>query len=93
MSDKADAMENICLFRTYHSNIRVWMTRDPEGPSDLEDHEEIRQFIEENRYAIDKMEDRMEACLMLAGRFPRLAAVEVMDGGGRCGSLYYAQWP
>ena len=93
MSDKADAMENICLFRTYHSNIRVWMTRDPEGPSDLEDHEEIRQFIEEHRYMIDKMEDRMEACLMIAGRFPRLAAVEVMDGGGRCGSLYYAQWP
>jgi len=93
MLNENDEMENICLFRTYHTNIRVWVSREAEGPSDIDDYEEIRQFIELNRYAIDKMEDRMEACLLIAKQYPRVSAVEVMDGGARCGSLYYSKWP
>jgi hypothetical protein len=84
--------ENILAFRTLSTVIRTWVERGREGPTDQEDFAEINAYVQANRQVIDSQEP-MASAEMLAGQFPRICAVEVMNGSKTNGCLLYPRWP
>jgi hypothetical protein len=83
--------ENILAFRTLNTVIRTWVEREPHGPSDQDDHKEINAYIQEHRQAID-LQAMIDTAEMLTKEFPRICAVEVMNGSKTNGILIYPRW-
>jgi S1-C subfamily serine protease len=71
--------ENILAFRTLNTVIRTWVEREKTGPNDQEDYKEINAYIQEHRQEID-LQAMIDTAEMLTKRFPRICAVEVMNG-------------
>jgi len=83
--------ENILAFRTLNTVIRTWVERDKSGPYDQEDYKEINAYIQEHRQTID-LQAMIDTAEMLTKAFPRICAVEVMNGSKTNGVLIYPRW-
>jgi hypothetical protein len=83
--------ENILAFRTLHTVIRTWVEREKTGPNDQEDYREINSYIQEHRQKID-LQATIDTAEMLTKEFPRICAVEVMNGSKTNGVLIYPRW-
>jgi hypothetical protein len=84
--------ENILRFRTLTTNIRVWIEREADGPQEDQDWAMISEYISLHRQLIDAQSHQATAD-MLSGQFPRIAAIEVMNGASHSGVLLYPRWP
>jgi hypothetical protein len=71
--------QNILAFRTLNTLIRAWVERDKDGPYDQEDYKEINAYVLANRQTID-LQAMIDTAEMLTKDFPRIVAVEVMNG-------------
>jgi hypothetical protein len=71
--------QNILAFRTLNTVIRTWVERDENGPIDQEDYKEIHAYVLANRQTID-LQAMIDTAEMLTKDFPRIVAVEVMNG-------------
>ena len=71
--------QNILAFRTLNTVIRTWVERDENGPIDQEDYKEIYAYVQANRQTID-LQAMIDTAEMLTKDFPRIVAVEVMNG-------------
>ena len=71
--------QNILAFRTLNTVIRAWVERDQDGPIDQEDFKEINAYVLANRQTID-LQAMIDTAEMLTKDFPRIVAVEVMNG-------------
>ena len=71
--------QNILAFRTLNTVIRVWVERDQNGPIDQDDFKEIDAYVLANRQTIDRRR-MIDTAEMLTKDFPRIVAVEVMNG-------------
>lgn len=89
---QAPVYENICKFRTLNTVIRTWVEREKDGPDNSVDFLEINEYIAGRRKFIDH-QSFMATATELAKRFPRICAVEVMNGAGTDGVLHYPRWP
>lgn len=89
---KARVYENVLGFRTHTTVIRVWVDRGREGPSDQEDYVTMTAWVQANRSTIDH-QPPMDTAEMLAEQFPRICAVEVLNGSRTNGVLLYPRWP
>jgi hypothetical protein len=83
--------ENILTFRTLSTNIRAWVERDKRGPNDQEDFVTINAYVQANRQAIDS-QAMIDTAEMLTKDFPRIVAVEVMNGSRTNGVIIYPRW-
>lgn len=83
--------ENILSFRTLHTNIRTWVERDKSGPIDQEDYVEINAYVQTNRQVIDS-QAMIDTAEMITKDFPRIVAVEVMNGSRTNGVIIYPRW-
>jgi len=83
--------ENILAFRTLNTVIRTWVDREKHGPIDQEDYKEINAYIQEQRQTID-LQAMIDTAEMLTKAFPRICAVEVMNGSKTNGVLIYPRW-
>jgi hypothetical protein len=83
--------ENILAFRTLNTVIRTWVDREKHGPIDQEDYKEINAYIQEHRQTID-LQAMIDTAEMLTKAFPRICAVEVMNGSKTNGVLIYPRW-
>jgi hypothetical protein len=83
--------ENILAFRTHSTVIRTWVERTEEGPGDQEDFSDINAYIQVNRSVIDD-QPMMASAAMVAKQFPRICAIEVMNGAKTNGVLIYPRW-
>lgn len=84
--------ENILKFRTLTTNIRTWVEREKSGPDSSVDFAEMHAYILSRREQIDS-QPHMDTAVELAKRFPRICAVEVINGSGTDGVLHYPRWP
>lgn len=89
---KQKVYENILAFRTLSTVIRTWVERDAQGPSDQEDWSLISDWIGTHRHRIDEQQP-METAEQLCKEFPRIVAVEVLNGAKTNGVLIYPRWP
>lgn len=89
---KERVYENILKFRTLNTNIRTWVERSKDGPSTDEDYLVINTYISTRRQAFDA-QPFMATAEELAAQFPRIVAVEVMNGSAHEGVLLYPRWP
>ena len=83
--------ENILSFRTLSTNIRTWVERDKSGPIDQEDYVEINAYVQTNRQVIDS-QAMIDTAEMMTKDFPRIVAVEVMNGSRTNGVIIYPRW-
>jgi hypothetical protein len=83
--------ENILAFRTLSTVIRTWVEREPSGPIDQEDYVTINAYVQTNRQVIDS-QAMIDTAEMLTKAFPRICAVEVMNGSRTNGVLIYPRW-
>jgi hypothetical protein len=83
--------ENILAFRTLHTVIRTWVEREKNGPNDQDDYKDINAYVQANRQAIDS-QAMIDTAEMLTRAFPRICAVEVMNGSRTNGVLIYPRW-
>ena len=83
--------ENILAFRTLNTVIRTWVEREQKGPYDQDDYKEINAYIQLNRQTID-LQAMIDTAEMLTKAFPRICAVEVMNGSKTNGVLIYPRW-
>ena len=83
--------ENILAFRTLNTVIRTWVEREKHGPIDQDDYKEINAYIQEHRQEID-LQAMIDTAEMLTKEFPRICAVEVMNGSKTNGVLIYPRW-
>ena len=83
--------ENILSFRTLHTNIRTWVERDKDGPYDQEDYKDINAYVQASRQVIDS-QAMIDTAEMLTKDFPRIVAVEVMNGSRTNGVIIYPRW-
>jgi hypothetical protein len=83
--------ENILSFRTLSTNIRAWVERDKHGPNDQEDYVTINTYVQANRQVIDS-QAMIDTAEMLTKDFPRIVAVEVMNGSRTNGVIIYPRW-
>jgi len=83
--------ENILAFRTLNTVIRTWVEREKSGPNDQEDYKAINAYIQEHRQTID-LQAMIDTAEMLTKEFPRICAVEVMNGSKTNGVLIYPRW-
>jgi hypothetical protein len=65
--------------------------REKHGPIDQEDYKEINAYIQEHRQEID-LQAMIDTAEMLTKEFPRICAVEVMNGSKTNGVLIYPRW-
>lgn len=84
--------ENILAFRTLNTVIRTWVDREKDGPIDQEDYKEINAYVQANRQTID-LQAMIDTAEMISREFPRISAIEVMNGSKTNGVLIYPRWP
>lgn len=89
---KTKVYENILKFRTLNHSIRTWVERSKDGPDEHTDFLEINQYIGHRRKDIDA-QPAMATAEELCKRFPRICAIEVMNGYENEGVLLYPRWP
>jgi hypothetical protein len=89
---KTRVYENILYFRTLSTHIRTWVERDKDGPSDQEDWSLISDWIGQRRMRIDD-QPLMETAEQISREFPRIVAIEVLNGSKTNGVLIYPRWP
>lgn len=89
---KTKVYENILKFRTLNTNIRTWVERAADGPEPHDDHLVINQYIATRRKEID-IQPPMATAEELCKKFPRICAIEVMNGFENEGVLLYPRWP
>lgn len=89
---KTKVYENILKFRTLNHSIRTWVERSKDGPDEHADFLEINQYIGTRRKDID-IQPAMATAEELCKRFPRICAIEVMNGYENEGVLLYPRWP
>ena len=89
---KERVYENILRFRTLNTHIRTWVERSKEGPEHFVDHADINNYIAAKRGQYDS-QPMMDTAEDLAREFPRIVAVEVMNGAATDGVLLYPRWP
>lgn len=80
--------ENIVKARDGRREVRVWFSRELEGPSCVDDEELLWTYVHTHRR--DDI-THIEYADQLAKDLPRVNAVEVSAGDG--GSLVYPDWP
>ena len=83
--------ENILAFRTLHTVIRTWVEREKQGPYDQEDYKDINAYVQANRQVIDS-QAMIDTAEMMTKDFPRIVAVEVMNGSRTNGVIIYPRW-
>jgi len=83
--------ENILSFRTLSTNIRTWVEREKRGPIDQEDYVDINAYVQANRQVIDS-QAMIDTAEMMTKAFPRIVAVEVMNGSRTNGVIIYPRW-
>jgi hypothetical protein len=83
--------ENILSFRTLSTVIRTWVEREKDGPIDQEDYVTINAYVQANRQVIDT-QSMIDTAEMMTKAFPRICAVEVMNGSRTNGVLIYPRW-
>jgi len=83
--------ENILSFRTLSTVIRTWVEREKDGPIDQEDYVIINVYVQANRQVIDT-QSMIDTAEMMTKAFPRICAVEVMNGSKTNGVLIYPRW-
>lgn len=84
--------ENILKFRTFNHLIRTWVERDQSGPSHGEDMAAMQSWVASNRQRLDMLPSE-DIAKEMAKEFPRISAIEVMNGYGTEGCLLYPRWP
>jgi hypothetical protein len=89
---KTRVYENILKFRTLNHTIRTWVERSKEEPDEHTDFLEINEYISGKRKAIDA-QPAVATAEDLCKRFPRICAIEVMNGSDNEGVLLYPRWP
>ena len=89
---KTKVYENIVRFRTLNRNIRVWVDRGKEGPSEESDYADIGNWVHANKAKIDT-QPLIDTADQLAKEFPRAAAIEIHTGSMTGGVLIYPRWP
>jgi len=89
---KTVVWENILKFRTFNYVIRTWVERKAEGPRHGEDAAVIGNWVAAHRQRLDGM-DGEEVAKEMSKEFPRISAIEVMNGYGSEGCLLYPRWP
>lgn len=89
---KARIWENILRFRTLTTNIRVWIDREVDGPQPDADWAEIQEFIGTHRHQIDG-QTLQATVTLITDKFPRISAIEVLNGSATSGVLLYPRWP
>jgi hypothetical protein len=89
---KTKVYENILKFRTLGRNIRVWMDRDRQGPSEESDYADINNWVQANRAQIDS-QSLIDTADQLANEFHRASAIEIQTGSMISGVLVYPRWP
>jgi hypothetical protein len=92
LGSKQRVYENILAFRTLSTHIRTWVERDKSGPTDQEDWSMIADWLSHHRNEIDE-QPPMDTAEQLSKAFPRIVAVEVMNGARTNGCLLYPRWP
>lgn len=93
LSDKKTKVyENILKFRTLNHSIRTWVERSKDGPDEHNDFLEMNQYIGTRRQAFDT-QPPLATAEELCKRFPRICAIEVMNGYENEGVLIYPRWP
>jgi hypothetical protein len=89
---KTVVWENILKFRTFNYCIRTWVERSAAGPGHQEDAAVIGNWVAAHRQRLDGM-DGEEVAKEMSKEFPRISAIEVMNGYGSEGCLLYPRWP
>ena len=89
---KTKVYENILKFRTLGRNIRVWMDRDKQGPSEESDYADINNWVHAHKAQIDS-QSLIDTADQLAKEFPRASAIEIHTGSMTGGVLIYPRWP
>jgi hypothetical protein len=89
---KVQVYENIAKFRTHNHHIRTWIERDHAGPPWEIDVAEMTNWVSANRDRIDKLSSD-EVCRLMCSVYPRISAIECLEGYGYNGSLLYPRWP
>jgi len=92
LTGKTRVYENILKFRTLNHTIRTWVERSKDGPEEHSDFLEINEYISGRRKAID-VQPTVATAEELCQRFPRICAIEVMNGSDNEGVLLYPRWP
>jgi len=83
--------ENIISVEVADLSIRVWMSREEEGPASEQDRRELTVFVKDNwgdRYGVDEM----KVAQAIAEGFKRANAIEVKGAYDR-GVVFYPSWP
>lgn len=89
---KTKVYENILKFRTLNHTIRTWVERTASGPNEGEDFLAINDYIATRRQAFDT-QPTIDTAEELCKQFPRICAIEVLNGYGNEGVLIYPRWP
>jgi len=84
--------ENILKFRTFNHVIRTWVERAEQGPSHADDMADMQNWVAAHRQRLDMLPGEAIAKEM-AAEFPRISAIEVMNGYASEGCLLYPRWP
>lgn len=84
--------ENILKFRTFNHVIRTWVERDKLGPSHGDDMAVMQNWVAANRQRLDMLTGE-DIAQEMAKEFPRISAIEVLNGYGTEGCLLYPRWP
>ena len=92
MFGKQVVWENILKFRTFNHVIRTWVERKEHGPSHGDDMAKMQAWVAANRQRLDMLPGEGIAKEM-AKEFPRISAIEVMNGFANEGCLLYPRWP
>lgn len=89
---KVAVHENILKFRTHNHHIRTWVERSISGPPWEADAANMEVWVAANKQRIDSLNPD-QVCRWMCDEFPRISAIECLDGYGYHGSLLYPRWP
>lgn len=89
---KVQVYENIAKFRTHNHHIRTWIERSPGGPPWELDVADMTNWVSANKEQIDRLTSD-EVCRLFCKAYPRISAIECLEGYGYHGSLLYPRWP
>ena len=89
---KQAVWENILKFRTFNYVIRTWVERQAAGPDCAEDMAAMHNWVAAHRARIDTM-PKEDIATEMSKEFPRISAIEVMNGYQSEGCLLYPRWP
>ena len=92
MFGKQVIWENILKFRTFNHVIWTWVERKEHGPTHSDDMARMQAWVAANRQRLDTLPGE-DIAKEMAKEFPRISAIEVMNGYANEGCLLYPRWP